>query len=219
MSSVRVRSLLSWLYCPTEVFVDNSVAPSPQKSRFSNFDSNSIVFTTTRGICYQLIGIFSLLVLFFLSELDQTTFERNWKRHRSLHLGGNKITAPDGKGLSVIPYHRSWNDFPVFLLVLFSMLHGIYIPTHSYTHNFRTEEKREHLHWRWIAYSDSSHTPGLLSLDCRIHAVNEGKLHSPHRGKDTPISTPKDPRNIWLSSCLKTVHFHAKFQFDQLCLS
>ena len=77
VSSVRVRSLLSWLYCPTEVFVDNSVAPSPQKSRFSNFDSNSIVFTTTRGICYQLIGIFSLLVLFFLSELDQTTFERN----------------------------------------------------------------------------------------------------------------------------------------------
>ena len=75
--SVRVRSLLGWLYCPTEVFVDISVAPSPQKSRFSNFDSNSIVFTTTKGICYQLISIFSYFVLFFLSELDQTTFERN----------------------------------------------------------------------------------------------------------------------------------------------
>ena len=45
VSSVRVRSLLSWLYCPTEVFVDNSVAPSPQKSRFSNFDSNSISYS------------------------------------------------------------------------------------------------------------------------------------------------------------------------------
>ena len=65
VSSVRVRSLLSWLYCPTEVFVDNSVAPSPQKSRFSNFDSNSIVFTTTKGICYQLLSIFSLLCFIF----------------------------------------------------------------------------------------------------------------------------------------------------------
>ena len=63
--SVRVRSLLGWLYCPTEVFVDNPVAPSPQKSRFSNFDSNSIVFTTTKGICYQLISIFSLLCFIF----------------------------------------------------------------------------------------------------------------------------------------------------------
>ena len=65
VSSVRVRSLLSWLYCPTEVFVDNSVAPSPQKSRFSNFDSNSIVFTNTKGICYQLLSIFSLLCFIF----------------------------------------------------------------------------------------------------------------------------------------------------------
>ena len=37
----------------------------PQKSRFSNFDSNSIVFTTTKGICYQLISIFSLLCFIF----------------------------------------------------------------------------------------------------------------------------------------------------------
>ena len=74
-----------------------------------------------------------------------------------------------------------------------------------------------------VEFDDGDHEqtkePKESTLDCRIHAVNEGKLHSPHRGKDTPISTPKDPRNIWLSSCLKTVHFHAKFQFDQLCLS
>ena len=72
--SVWARSLLSWLYCPTEVFLDKSVAPSPQKSRLSNFDSNSIVFTTTKGICYQ---YFLLTLFYFFSELDQTTLERN----------------------------------------------------------------------------------------------------------------------------------------------